>query len=121
MEKKFNKNLYKINLYASEQLGNKKLQELKIGRKNKKQMTPQEIRNVYNYITEYLDGQFEGKNPKIMVRAYCDRGIFTLKSYLQDDINIMEQEEYFRGRVDDVDADKFQNFNFLDIIVKVDA
>ena len=52
MEKKFNKNLYKINLYASEQLGNKKLQELKIGRKNKKQMTPQEIRNVYNYITE---------------------------------------------------------------------
>jgi hypothetical protein len=36
-------------------------------------------------------------------------------------LNIMEQEEYFRGRVDDVDADKFQNFNFLDIIVKVDA
>ena len=50
-----------------------------------------------------------------------DRGISTLKNFHDNDINLMETSDYLRGRPDDENVAKYSDFNWIQIIVKVNV
>jgi hypothetical protein len=117
----FNQKNFNFKLASQKKLGNKKLEDIIISKKNGTQITQAQLRAIWEHTSEKIKVAHKDKQPQLLVRVMTDRGISTLKNFSDNDINLMDTEDYLRGRVDDVDVSKYSDFNWIQIIVKVNA
>jgi hypothetical protein len=117
----FNQKNFNFKLASQKKLGNKKLEDIIISKKNGTQITQAQLRAIWEHTSEKIKDTHKDKQPQLLVRVMTDRGISTLKNFSDNDINLMDTEDYLRGRVDDVDVSKYSDFNWIQIIVKVNA
>lgn len=82
---------------------------LQVFKKNKKEITPKEIKVLTKQILDKAP-----KGTKMRIRALGVDKFYTLKS-LDGDLDVLEGEEYAQGKVKD--TSKFSNFYQLELTV----
>jgi hypothetical protein len=109
---------YKIEIMSEKTLGTKKLTTVRIVRKNKKMITPDRLRGIYDHVSAGLERKFQNKQPQTIVRGMSAKQMFSLKAFDDADINLQSVDEYFDGRVREKNDVKFASFFYVDIILK---
>ena len=117
----FNQKNFNFKLASQKKLGNKKLEDIIISKKNGTQITKTQLKAIWEHTSEKIKETHKDNKPEFLIRVMTDRGISTLKNFNDNDINLMDTEDYLRGRVDDADISKYTDFNWIQIIVKVNV
>jgi len=99
-------------------IGGLKTTAITITKKNGKQITAEEIKDIYDEVSEPMMMKYANKNPKFHVQALFPTGRFTVKRYDDDYLNLNTTDDYLNGRVREPKADKYTEGYFVQIVFK---
>jgi hypothetical protein len=93
---------------SNEEVGGKQIKCIQVSRKDNKQMSLDQVKNIYEGLTT------KGlESSKIMIRGLNDLRFTTLKGKNQDNIDF--DDDYYNNKV--LDKNKFQNYFQIQIYV----
>jgi hypothetical protein len=78
-------------------------------------ISPEDLQQTYEKLKKDLDKKYG--NYKIMVRGLNAVQWFSFKNFDDDNLNVEDEEEYFRNRVKDPSDHKFSHFSQIEISV----
>lgn len=119
MAEKFKLKNYKAVSVNQKPIGNLDRRTIQIKRNDNKPMKSDEMQQYYKKFKQELDK--DGKDYKLGVIAMTDTGLYTFANISQtpqNTLNILDHEEYMRGRIADPKHDG--NFHYMQIIVIYD-
>ena len=114
----FNEADYKIEVMEEKQLKSQQFTTIRAVRADNKEITPEQLQEIYKHVSDGINQKFATKQPKLLVKAKQARLFYVLKSFDQPLLDLNSVDDYLDGRVADRGDSKYKGFYYVDIVLK---